>query len=646
MMISQVTKILSRTVQTVGRFSSNPQSRSLLLIQMRCKQTSTEKRCEEKPKKSRKLVTAATIAVVGTTVAVIAAKNDEEFREWSKEHLPALDSLVRVVYEEEETYWEFLTRTHEELTQWVRKMLYDALKSMKGGGEKKGGAAISEVCVESKKPYKPPESAFLVKKDEEKKDEKETSEKSGALPKHMKELTDMEERLGKSAQETIQSYHAVVCALKEQANLVDSLDQLISKHECKLWEKLGKKMSDEKNFSEKAEAALSKVQSVADRLKTRLEEDSQLTEDVKTKARNNLTIVMGDVQRAKEHLEKEKGKLVLAKRSWEKIRQARMHFTEELETLFPNVWLNDEKLNLPLDSLDPFIQNVLDNIVFLDKELSKLQTVRDAEVSSAVERFRSTGDPESLIFAMVNLEGGKEKRFRQEEMQRSLLTHQAKCDKNARAQMKQQAEVYHDLKAEAISMKEREVERKMQQQLEERLAQVRAQHKMEIAKMVGRIQGANEAIAQRGDKDKDQQEKQQFWSSAQSLLSAIKPIGASKQKDPKPLKNEITNLTKAAPEGDELVESVVGSIPHQASERGVESESRLKERFLKLETEARKVAGVPEGEVSLLQIMVARLQSILYVDEDIPQLELDNEPIDVDQLNNYEVLHRARYISC
>ncbi|KAG8334014.1 hypothetical protein J6590_098807 [Homalodisca vitripennis] len=124
--------------------------------------------------------------------------------------------------------------------------------------------------------------------------------------------------------------------------------------------------------------------SVADRLKTRLEEDSQLTEDVKTKARNNLTIVMGDVQRAKEHLEKEKGKLVLAKRSWEKIRQARMHFTEELETLFPNVWLNDEKLNLPLDSLDPFIQNVLDNIVFLDKELSKLQIEWLAMLAAAI----------------------------------------------------------------------------------------------------------------------------------------------------------------------------------------------------------------------------------------------------------------------
>lgn len=54
-------------------------------------------------------------------------------------------------------------------------------------------------------------------------------------------------------------------------------------------------------------------------------------------------------------------------------------------------------------------------------------------------------------------------------------------------------------------------------------------------------------MIERGGKDKDQQEKQQFWSAAQSLLAAIKPIGqAAQQKDPKPLKNEISNVSKAA----------------------------------------------------------------------------------------------------
>lgn len=60
--------------------------------------------------------------------------------------------------------------------------------------------------------------------------------------------------------------------------------------------------------------------------------------------------------------------------------------------------------------------------------------------------------------------------------------------------MKQQAEVYADLKAEAVSIKERDVERRMQQVLEEKLANLRAEHRLEVAKMVGRIQGANEAI--------------------------------------------------------------------------------------------------------------------------------------------------------
>lgn len=51
---------------------------------------------------------------------------------------------------------------------------------------------------------------------------------------------------------------------------------------------------------------------------------------------------------------------------------------------------------------------------------------------------------------------------------------------------------------------------------------------------------------ERGEKDKSQQDKQQFWSAAQRLMSAVKPIGAAAQgQEPKPLKNEITNLNKA-----------------------------------------------------------------------------------------------------
>lgn len=65
----------------------------------------------------------------------------------------------------------------------------------------------------------------------------------------------------------------------------------------------------------------------AEKLKSRLDSDDNLTEDMKTKARSNLIIVTNDVKKAKDNLEKEKIKNILAKRSWDKVRQGRMYFT-------------------------------------------------------------------------------------------------------------------------------------------------------------------------------------------------------------------------------------------------------------------------------------------------------------------------------
>lgn len=63
-----------------------------------------------------------------------------------------------------------------------------------------------------------------------------------------------------------------------------------------------------------------------------------------------------------------------------------------------------------------------------------------------------------------------------------------------------------------------------------------------------------------------------------------------------------------------------------------------------MEKEARHLASVPSGKVTLIQLALARIQSALYVDLPISESELNNEPIHVEKLNNYEILQRARYV--
>lgn len=63
--------------------------------------------------RSRKLRKLAAIALFGTTVAIVTAKHDNDFRDWSKEHIPALDNMVKIIFQEEQTYLESLDKAHK-----------------------------------------------------------------------------------------------------------------------------------------------------------------------------------------------------------------------------------------------------------------------------------------------------------------------------------------------------------------------------------------------------------------------------------------------------------------------------------------------------------------------------------------------------
>lgn len=67
--------------------------------------------------RSRKLFTVTTFALAGTALAVYGAKNDDDLREWAKSNVPALDGMVKIVYQEEETYKELLQSIYKELTK-------------------------------------------------------------------------------------------------------------------------------------------------------------------------------------------------------------------------------------------------------------------------------------------------------------------------------------------------------------------------------------------------------------------------------------------------------------------------------------------------------------------------------------------------
>lgn len=89
---------------------------------------------------------------------------------------------------------------------------------------------------------------------------------------------------------------------------------------------------------------------------------------------------------------------------------------------------------------------------------------------------------------------------------------------------------------------------------------------------------------------------------------------------------------------------IVDSLPETAKTRGVFTETALRERFLKVEQLARRLALVPEKNATIVTYALSYLQSMLIIQpkELISKAELNNEPVDFTQLNTYEILNRTR----
>lgn len=88
-------------------------------------------------------------------------------------------------------------------------------------------------------------------------------------------------------------------------------------------------------------------------------------------------------------------------------------------------------------------------------------------------------------------------------------------------------------------------------------------------------------------------------------------------------------------------------VPEEARTRGVYPEDALRERFIKVEKLARRLAIVPASDARLPIYLLSYIQSmfILTPDNPISKEELNNEPVDFSKFDTYDILNRAKYAS-
>ncbi|XP_019771794.2 MICOS complex subunit Mic60 isoform X2 [Dendroctonus ponderosae] len=467
-------------------------------------------------------------------------------------------------------------------------------------------------------------------------------------PTNTKSLADLEQKICKSAEDAVNAYNkAVHVLLSYNRDIEYIIDEAVNEIKPEIWDSIRDKTRQKNECIRRAQEKADEATKDVNRLKELISSpDFDAPDNTKVIIRNNISKVQDDVETAKRALASELKHGNVTEKYWDKVEKARKNFSEELEILFPNVDISKKRLSVDHEDLDLFILHVYANVLFYQKELAKMETMLQSRVDHAVEEAKR-GGLEPLTVAQICEAVEQEKRRLTACFQQQVLKLRKEAEQELCQQLKRQSQAFNDHLAEAIKMREIEIERLLSRKFDELLEEERCRFKMQISAMVGRLRGLDEGIKARNDADASSKQAQVLWSACQSLLRAIRTgcPGIAWKDQIRPLEPEINAVVRSAAPNDELVSVVINGIPKEAKERGVFPEDALRERFFKVEKVARTVDLVPSEGAPLPVHVLSYIQSLLLIKSPspIPQAELNDEKADFSQLNTNEILQRARY---
>ncbi|XP_020296088.1 MICOS complex subunit Mic60 isoform X4 [Pseudomyrmex gracilis] len=598
---------------------------------------------------------------IGTLGIIAYAKTDPEFRATLEGWVPGTDKTIRIIFQEDSNYYNLIFTFFETLKQTIFGLFINEKPEPKAGRlHHKMDCKLTEYIppkpafkplVEQKEPSKEKYAEVRVSKEKDEKNvvvEKPTPLKN--VPEELlpQNLVELETHCGEAAAKAIAAYQKAVCALhdynKDVVKLVENAGTTINEA---VWQSLKEATEKKKQMIQQAEEH---ARDAVDSLKRmyNLIDDTvlQAPAHMKTAARRNVRKILDDVDAAKKKYTDELQNSGVSEQFWKQVQTARENFNEELHILFPKINIHEKKLSVSEEAFDLFVLHMYHKVNNLQKELEKQRILYESKIKAALKAAGDTTNQEKLD-ALVCLAVDKEKLAMESENAKKLLAEQKKFDDEMRRQLKLQSEIHADHLREALSVKEQESQRTLQRALCEQADAESIKHKTQLAAVVGRSRALVAALKARIEEEKGASNVQILWSACQALARAVKvaPPGAPKDQILRPLAPEIRAVCKAAPKEDPLVHAALQSIPGEAAKRGVLPEDVLRARFLKIEGVARRLAMVPEEGAALPVYLLSYLQNFLIIKtaNPIPKCELEDEPIDVDLLNTYDILQRARY---
>uniref|UniRef100_A0A1A9W3S9 MICOS complex subunit MIC60 n=1 Tax=Glossina brevipalpis TaxID=37001 RepID=A0A1A9W3S9_9MUSC len=574
--------------------------------------------------------------------AITYAKYDKTFRKYLERNIPGAEYVIKVALQEEKPF----------------KMVGEQFDNVK---ERVGSvtSSISGLFGSAEKETKTPEENIKSKFSELQKKvpdlpaaKTSTETKSALTPakpvEHLpSDIIELEQAVEVSAALAVQEYNKAIDNLKNFNNDVRRIvDQSIENINPSLWHSLRNKTSARDSYVATAEnmarEALNKIEKCEVALAKAAKPENH---DQVVAVRNKIKTLIDHINKVKDELYRNKDLASTSEKYWKNVEKARNYFVEEIETIFPGLDLSKQKLNLTPEDLDLFITHAYSHVLALQKELQRLQTDGELRLKRAIDSMRGDNDSDT-VKAQLEYMLESERRKLALENQKKILTIRADAEKQLRLQLKKQAEAHMDHLQDVVNMKESELKRQYTRELEDKMANEKANYKLQLAAMLGKIRGMDAAMQARAEGERSSHQAQALWAACQALWSSVRAgePGTHWKNKLRPLRNEIKAIKKVA-EGDELVTVIIQNLPVEAAERGVYPEDALRERFLNVERIARKVALIPEQGASLPKYFLSYLQSIFILkpSDPISKAELQNTKFDYSKLDVYDILNRARY---
>ncbi|CAH1114045.1 unnamed protein product [Psylliodes chrysocephalus] len=574
----------------------------------------------------RKLLLAvgALVAAGGATLAY--AKHDNDFRKTLTGVAPFTDDFISVLWQEKSTGNNVLVTSYQNVKGFVT-----------------GFTNKDDTPHPVKQTSAPPQyKGANSKPKQEKKSFGDAGEYSA------ENITKLEQKICQSAEEAVNAFNKAVYITKlYNADIEYIVDEAVNEIKSETWEQIKSKTRSKiecvKRAVEKADIATKDINKLKFLISSR---NFDVPESSKQIIRDNIIKVQEDIENARKELEREQKTGKVSEKYWDKIEKARHHFSEELESLFPTVDLAKQELNVNKEDLDLFVLHAYANVLFYQKELAKMETIINEKMRLAIEAAKQGGF-EELTDAQIREALEQEKRRIALTFQHQVLKLRKEHELELRDALKRQSQTFTDHLEDEVKKREEEIQRCLSRKFDEVLENERSKAKVQMAAVVGRLKGIDEALQEKHRSEEAAKQGQVLWSACQSLLGAltIGCPGLTWKDQIRPLDPEIRAVEKAAVEKDDLVSAVVNGIPKEARDRGVYPEDALRERFLKVEKVARTVALIPAEGASLPIHLLSFLQSLLLIRaaSPIPQAELNDEKVDVSKLNTIEILQRARY---